>query len=115
MLYFLSLSLFLFNDYLSIHERQRQRQRWREKQAPCREPNAGLNPRTAGSCPEPKADAQPLEPPRRPEIKPLQGERGTHMNSFNFNRAWKKEVTVLQVSKRKPTKILTEPKRLHMR
>ena len=30
------------------------------KQAPCGEPDAGLNPRTLGSRPEPKADAQPL-------------------------------------------------------
>ena len=29
----------------------------REKQAPCRKPNAGLDPETPGSCPEPKADA----------------------------------------------------------
>ena len=41
-------------------ERGRQRHRQREKQAPCREPNAGLKPRTPGSRPEPKADAQPL-------------------------------------------------------
>ena len=27
------------------------------------EPNEGLNPRTPGSCPEPKADAQPLSQP----------------------------------------------------
>ena len=31
-----------------------------EKQASCRDPNAGLDPRTAESRPEPKADAQPL-------------------------------------------------------
>ena len=35
----------------------------REKQVPCGEPNVGLNPRTPGSCPEPKADAQPLSYP----------------------------------------------------
>ena len=40
-------------------ERERQRHRQREKQAPCGEPNAGLNPRTPGSQPEPKADVQP--------------------------------------------------------
>ena len=34
--------------------------RQREKQAPCREPNAGLNPGTWGSRPEPRADTQPL-------------------------------------------------------
>ena len=31
-----------------------------EKQAPCREPDVGLDPGTPGSCPEPKADVQPL-------------------------------------------------------
>ena len=33
----------------------------RERQAPpCKDPDAGLNPRTLESHPEPKADAQPL-------------------------------------------------------
>ena len=41
-------------------ERERQRQRQREKQDPCREPDAGLDYRTPGLLPEPKADAQPL-------------------------------------------------------
>ena len=44
-------------------QRKRQRHRQREKQAPCREPDAGLDPRTLGSWPEPKADAQPLSHP----------------------------------------------------
>ena len=35
----------------------------REKQAPQREPNVGLDPRIPGSCPELKADAQPLSHP----------------------------------------------------
>ena len=39
-------------------ERERQRHWQREKQAPCGEPNVGLNPRTRGPQPEPKADAQ---------------------------------------------------------
>ena len=48
-------------------ERERQRHRKREeKQAPCREPDAGLDPETLGSCPEPKADAQPLSHPGVP-------------------------------------------------
>ena len=34
--------------------------RQREKQAPCREPNVGLDSRPLGSQPESKADAQPL-------------------------------------------------------
>ena len=32
-------------------ERERQRHRQREKQAPCREPDVGLDPGTPGSCP----------------------------------------------------------------
>ena len=36
-------------------ERERQRQRQREKQAPCREPDMGLDPRSPGSGPGPKA------------------------------------------------------------
>ena len=54
-----------FKIYLFIHERHRQRPRQREKQARCREPNAGLDPRALASQPEPKADAQP-ESPRCP-------------------------------------------------
>ena len=51
-----------------IHERHRERQRFRqqEKQAPFREPNVGLDPRTPGSCPEPEADPQPLSHPEVP-------------------------------------------------
>ena len=39
--------------YLFIRDthREKQRHRQREKQAPCREPDAGLNPRSLGSCP----------------------------------------------------------------
>ena len=44
-------------------ERERQRHRQRETQAPCREPDVGLDPRTLGSRSELKADAQPLSPP----------------------------------------------------
>ena len=46
--------------YLFMRDRERQRLRQREKQAPRREPNVGLDPRTPGSHPEPKAGAQPL-------------------------------------------------------
>ena len=48
-----------------IHERHRERQRHkqREKQAPCMEPDVGLDPRTLGSGPELKADAQPRSHP----------------------------------------------------
>ena len=45
--------VFFFEDfiYLSIGDTQRemQRHRWREKQASCREYDAGLDPRTLGS------------------------------------------------------------------
>ena len=46
--------------YLFIHkrhrEKERQRHRQREKQAPCREPDVGLDPRSPGSGPGPKAE-----------------------------------------------------------
>ena len=48
--------------------RERQRHRQREKQAPCREPDVGLDPMTLESCPEPKADAQPLSHPGVPSF-----------------------------------------------
>ena len=47
-------------------ETERQRRRQREKQAPCREPDAGLDPRTLGLHPEPKVDAQSLSHPGAP-------------------------------------------------
>ena len=46
--------------------RDRKRQKQREKQGPCREPDARLNPSTLGPCPEPKANAQPLSHPGAP-------------------------------------------------
>ena len=47
-------------------ERERQTHRQREKQAPSREPNVGLDPGNPGSCPEVKADAQLLNHPGTP-------------------------------------------------
>ena len=53
--------LFFLRFYLFIHERQRerererQRHRQREKQAPCREPDVGLDPESPGSYPGLKA------------------------------------------------------------
>ena len=47
-------------------ERERQRHRQREKQAPRREPDMGLDPRTPGSHPGPKAGAKPLSHPGCP-------------------------------------------------
>ena len=40
-------------------EREKQKHRQREKQAPCREPDMGLNPGCPGSRPGPKAYAKP--------------------------------------------------------
>ena len=63
----LKLNIYLFIlKILFIHETQRHRQR--EKQAPCREPDVGLDPGTPGSCCEPKADAQPLSHPDIPKL-----------------------------------------------
>ena len=50
----------------SERERERQRHRQREKRAPCKDPDAGFDPRTPGSCPGQKADAQPLSDPGVP-------------------------------------------------
>ncbi|XP_048962118.1 WD repeat, SAM and U-box domain-containing protein 1 isoform X2 [Canis lupus dingo] len=44
--------------YLFMREREMQRHRQREKQAPCREPDVGLDPGTPGSHPRPKADGE---------------------------------------------------------
>ena len=49
-----------------VRERERQRHRRREKQAPCREPDVGLDPGTPGSYPGPKAGAKPLSHPGIP-------------------------------------------------
>ena len=53
---------------------QRQRHRQREKQVPSLEPDVGLNPRTPGSRPEPKAATQPLSHPSVPN-KTLGGKK----------------------------------------
>ena len=48
-----------FKDFIYLFmidiERERQRHRQWEKQAPCREPDAGLDPETPGSRPELKS------------------------------------------------------------
>ena len=49
-------------------ERKAETQAEREKQAPCREPDVGLDPRTPGSRPESKADAQLLSYPGVPQL-----------------------------------------------
>ena len=51
--------------------RERQRHRRRERQAPCREPDVGLDPETPGSRPGPKAGAKLLSYPGIPSLFPL--------------------------------------------
>ena len=72
-LHFLYHLIYLFKIfYLFIHERdthtQRQRHGQREKQAPLREPDVGLDPGTPGSCPGPKAGAKLLSHPGIPSV-----------------------------------------------
>ena len=55
-----------FKDFIYLFMRDTQRERQRHKQAPCRVPDVGLNPGTPGSCPGPKAGAQPLSHPGVP-------------------------------------------------
>ena len=47
-------------------ERERQRHRQSEKQAPCREPDVGIDPETPESGPRPKAGTQLLSHPGIP-------------------------------------------------
>ena len=58
--------LFFLRFYLFIHDREKERQR--EKQAPCREPEVGLDPRTPGLCLQPKAGAKPRSHPGIPRF-----------------------------------------------
>ena len=46
--------------------RDTEREADREKKAPCSEPDAGLDPRSPGSCPGLKAGAKPLSHPGIP-------------------------------------------------
>ena len=68
-------------------ERQRQRHRQREKQAICGDPNMGLNLRTLGSFPEPKADAQPLSYPCAPPCSSLNFSNFFSPNFFSCYKA----------------------------
>ena len=40
-----------------MRDRERENEREREKQAPCKEPDVGLDPGSPGSCSGPKAGA----------------------------------------------------------
>ena len=50
-------------------ERGRQTHKQKEKQAPCREPDVGLDPGTPGSHPGGKACAKPLSHPGIPDTR----------------------------------------------
>ena len=52
-------------------ETERQRHRQREKQAPCKEPDVGLDPGSPQSCLEPKAGAKPRATQGSPPINYL--------------------------------------------
>ena len=64
--FFFFFSVLFFFRSLFIHERHTEAETQRERQAPCGEPDAGLNLRTPGSQPEPKADTQPPRCPKPP-------------------------------------------------
>ena len=51
-----------------MRDTERASKRQREKQAPLREPDVGLDPGTPGSCPGPKAGAKPLSHPGIPRL-----------------------------------------------
>ena len=72
--------LFFKKIYLFMRDTHRERQRHsqREKQAPCRESDMGLDPRTPGLQPEPKADTQPLGHPGGPKVFIIAQIRGHH-------------------------------------
>ena len=62
---------FFLRFYLSIHERHTEREAETQAEgeaAPCREPYVGLDPRTPGSRPGPKAGAKPLSHPGIPSL-----------------------------------------------
>ena len=59
-------------------EREGGRDTDREKQAPCREPDVGLDPRTPGSCPGPKAGPKLLSHPGIPKTKIINTSIATH-------------------------------------
>ena len=96
----LSVELTLFLFFLKIlfisqeTHTEKQRHRQREKQAPCREPDVGLDPGSLGSRPGPKAGSKlGGRPPRDPlkltlKIKTAQSLRDrtkvwTHSNSLS--------------------------------
>ena len=60
-----------------MRDGERQRHRQKKKQAPCGEPDAGLDPKTLGAHPGLKADPQPLSHPGVPVGELLLEHRNT--------------------------------------
>ena len=58
--------------YVFMRDIERQRQRQREEQAPCREPDVGLDTVSTGSYPGSKAGAEQLSHPGVPADSPFQ-------------------------------------------
>ena len=56
-----------------------------QKEAETRVPNAGLDPKTPGSHPEPKADAQPLSHPGAPSQCDIDAGTG-HSKSMGLHK-----------------------------
>ena len=67
-----------------MRDRERQRHRQREKQAPCREPDVGLDLRSPGSRPGLKAGAKPLSHLGCPEGWFLIVEQLNNLQTFFF-------------------------------
>ena len=68
--FFLRLYLYILERHRET-ERERQRHGQREKAAPCREPDVGLDPGTPGSRPGLKTGAKPLNHPELPHVLSL--------------------------------------------
>ena len=69
--------------------RDTEKERQREKQAPCRKPNVGLDPGTPASRSEPKAGAKPLSHPGIPEL----GDLTTKCHTVFCIESWNTNVT----------------------
>ena len=86
---FFILKILLIYSWETQKERGRHRQR--KKQAPCREPEVGLDSGSPGSHPEPKAECLTAEPPRRPNNSVLNILFILSLlTTFSNKRNWKK-------------------------
>ena len=81
---YLKIKIFLKKLFIHERHRERQRHRQREKQTPHREPDEGPDPRTPGSHPEPKADAQPRSHPGAPPYLLLEPPRAFCIGQNTF-------------------------------